>query len=421
MGKKRKPLSAGSVVAIVAGVLATACALFAMISIRGSAKILTMDAEHLVGAVSSFMNPQTQETVQPQVTANVVATVQAAAPTVMPGGQSGNNSGGNAQNGNTNAASEPPAIIRNLTVTLTGKLVIDSKLRSSVPNTQNGAATLFEGISDELHADINVALLDTAAESENSDWWARALQYAGIDAAIPMAKNSFSGSLEDTSRTLNSCGIGLTGAGNGSMMTVNGVSVAFLTVAEAGNTADGQIPAYDMNTARNRIQALRANGAQVVIVAVNWRKSTAAIPTEQQKKIAQELCDAGADIIAGEREGTVGHAQFLTSGSSGRQSLVIWSMGTLLGSAREERSQVSGFLMHVQVSYNSRTGVSFGKIEYTPTYIWGQDLSGAYRYRVIPSAQAAPAEMNTKQTEVMGRALKLVQDEMDKGIAMQRY
>ncbi|MBO4379079.1 MAG: CapA family protein, partial [Clostridia bacterium] len=166
---------------------------------------------------------------------------------------------------------------------------------------------------------------------------------------------------------------------------------------------------------------LRANGAQVVIVAVNWRKSTAAIPTDHQKKIAQELCDAGADIIAGEREGTVGHAEFLTSAGSGRQSLVIWSMGTLLGSARDERSQVSGFLMHVQVSYNSRTGVSFGKIEYTPTYIWGQDLSGAYRYRVIQSAVAAPAEMNTKQSEVMGRALKLVQDEMDKGIALQRY
>ena len=263
MGKKRKPLSAGSVIAIVAGVLATACALFAMISIRGSAKILTMDAEHLVGAVSSFMNPQTQGTVQPQVTANVVATVQAAAPTIVPNGQNGNNGGGNTQGGTANTASEPPAIIRNLTVTLTGKLVIDAKLRSSVPNTQNGAATLFEGISDALHADINVALLDTAAESENSDWWAHALQHAGIDAAIPAAKNSFSGSLENTSRALNSCGIGLTGAGNGSMMTVNGVSVAFLSIAEAGNTADAQIPAYDMNAARNRIQALRANGAQV--------------------------------------------------------------------------------------------------------------------------------------------------------------
>ena len=71
--------------------------------------------------------------------------------------------------------------------------------------------------------------------------------------------------------------------------------------------------------------------------------------------------------------------------------------------------------MHVQVSYNSRTGVSFGKIEYTPTYIWGQDLSGAYRYRVIQSAVAAPAEMNTKQSEVMGRALKLYRTKWTRG------
>ena len=421
MSKKRKRLSGGSVIAILAGVLVTACALYTMIAIRGSAKILTMDAEHLVGAVSSFMNPETKETAQPQVSASVVATVQAAAPTAMPNGQNGNNSSGNAQGGTSNGPTEPPAIIRNLTVTLTGKLVIDAKLRASVPSTENGATTLFDGISNALHADINVALVDTAAESENSDWWARALQHAGIDAAIPAARNSFSGSLDNTARALNSCGIGLTGAGNGSVMTVNGVSVAFLTIAEAGNTADAQIPAYDMNAARNRIQALRANGAQVVIVAVNWRKSNATLPTEQQKKIAQELCDAGADIIAGEREGTVGHAEFLTSGSTGRQSLVIWSMGTLIGSARDERSQVSGFLMHVQLSYNTRTGVSFGKIEYTPTYIWGQELSGAYRYRVIQSAQPAPSEMVTKQSEVMGRALKLVQDEMDKGIALQRY
>lgn|GEM_PF-6230607 len=421
MSKKRKPLSTGSVVAILAGVLVTACALYAMIAIRGSARILTMDAEHLVGAVSSFMNPQTEETAQPQVSASVVATIQAAVPTAVPSGQNGNNSSGNAQGGTSNATAEPPAIIRNLTVTLTGKMIIDAKLRASVPNAQNGATTLFDGISDALHADINVALLDTAAESENSDWWARALQHAGIDAAIPAAKNSFSGSLDNTSRALNSCGIGLTGAGNGSMITVNGVSVAFLTVAEAGNTADAQIPAYDMNAARNRIQGLRSNGAQVVIVAVNWRKSNATLPTEQQKKIAQELCDAGADIIVGEREGTVAHAEMLTNAASGRQALVVWSMGTLLGSARDDRAQVSGFLMHVQLAYNTRTGVSFGKIEYTPTFIWGQEIGGAYRYRVVQSALAAPDEMIARQSEIMGRALKLVQDEMDKGIALQRY
>ena len=421
MSKKRKPLSTGSVVAILAGVLVTACALYAMIAIRGRARILTMDAEHLVGAVSSFMNPQTEETAQPQVSASVVATIQAAVPTAVPSGQNGNNSSGNAQGGTSNATAEPPAIIRNLTVTLTGKMIIDAKLRASVPNAQNGATTLFDGISDALHADINVALLDTAAESENSDWWARALQHAGIDAAIPAAKNSFSGSLDNTSRALNSCGIGLTGAGNGSMITVNGVSVAFLTVAEAGNTADAQIPAYDMNAARNRIQGLRSNGAQVVIVAVNWRKSNATLPTEQQKKIAQELCDAGADIIVGEREGTVAHAEMLTNAVSGRQALVVWSMGTLLGSARDDRAQVSGFLMHVQLAYNTRTGVSFGKIEYTPTFIWGQEIGGAYRYRVVQSALAAPDEMIARQSEIMGRALKLVQDEMDKGIALQRY
>ena len=125
-----------------------------------------------------------------------------------------------------------------------------------------------------------------------------------------------------------------------------------------------------MNAARNRIQGLRSNGAQVVIVAVNWRKSNATLPTEQQKKIAQELCDAGADIIVGEREGTVAHAEMLTNAASGRQALVVWSMGTLLGSARDDRAQVSGFLMHVQLAYNTRTGVSFGKIEYTPTFIW---------------------------------------------------
>ena len=96
-------------------------------------------------------------------------------------------------------------------------------------------------------------------------------------------------------------------------------------------------------------------------------------------------------------------------------------MGTLLGTARDERAEVSGFLMHVQMSYNTRTGVSFEKIEYTPTYIWGQEINGAYRYRVLQSAMAAPAEMVTRQSEIMGRALKLVQDEMDKGIALQRY
>ena len=96
-------------------------------------------------------------------------------------------------------------------------------------------------------------------------------------------------------------------------------------------------------------------------------------------------------------------------------------MGTLLSASRANREVVSGMLLHLTLTYDmQRRALSIASVQYTPTYCWGQKTDALYKYRVLCSAEEAPNDMIQKQREIMGRALKLIQDTMAKGVAVQR-
>ena len=114
--------------------------------------------------------------------------------------------------------------------------------------------------------------------------------------------------------------------------------------------------------------------------------------------------------------------EYLTSAQdTAHSTLVAWSMGTLLSASRANREVVSGMLLHLTLSYDmQRRALSIASVQYTPTYCWGQKTAALYKYRVLCSAEEAPNAMIQKQREIMGRALKLIQDTMAKGMAVQR-
>ena len=114
--------------------------------------------------------------------------------------------------------------------------------------------------------------------------------------------------------------------------------------------------------------------------------------------------------------------EYLSSAQdTAHSTLVAWSMGTLLSASRANREVVSGMLLHLTLSYDmQRRALSIASVQYTPTYCWGQKTDALYKYRVLCSAEEAPNAMIQKQREIMGRALKLIQDTMAKGVAVQR-
>lgn len=208
------------------------------------------------------------------------------------------------------------------------------------------------------------------------------------------------------------------------MITVNNVKVAFLHFTESissngkkainNDGADYALPTTLVNGAPEamlaEVRGAREAGADVVIVSLNWGKVSASKPTAAQKELAQQLADAGADVIVGAGSRVVQPVSWITSkdASGGiRQTLCAWSLGSLINESRKD-GNVLGMLLQLQISFDGDS-VSFGKVCYTPTYIWRYKQDGQYYYRVVASDQPAPDGMSEDQIGYMEKALRNLQ------------
>lgn len=197
------------------------------------------------------------------------------------------------------------------------------------------------------------------------------------------------------------------------ILTLQDVPVAFLhytgalsnTSKKAVSKTAYAIPVAEADTIAADIAKARDMGAAVVIVTLDWGATGASKPTSAQKKLAQSIADAGADVIVGAGTRVAQPITWLTrkndDGTVG-QTLCAWSLGSLLNESRKD-GNVAAILLHLQISWDG-SNVSFYQVSYTPTYIWRQKLDGQYQYRVVASNQDAPAGMSDDQAGYMRKA-----------------
>ncbi len=163
------------------------------------------------------------------------------------------------------------------------------------------------------------------------------------------------------------------------------------------------------------IARARRSGADVVIVSLHWGKSGAAAPSKTQRALAQELADAGADVILGAGTRVIQPIVTLTGnradGSTG-QTLCCYSLGSLLSDSRTN-SGVTGMLLHMTIAVDAQRAVRIENVCYTPTYIWHYVQDGGDHYRVVNSSLPAPDGMDANQEKSKNNALKLAEKEID--------
>lgn len=208
------------------------------------------------------------------------------------------------------------------------------------------------------------------------------------------------------------------------MFTVNNVNVAFLhyteSVTSAGKAAvknDGADYALSTIKVNGAVEAMLAEvrearnvGADVVIVSLNWGKVSASKPTAEQKAIAQQLADAGADAIIGAGSRVVQPVTWLSTkdeDGTTRHALCAWSLGSLINESRKD-GNVLGMLLQLQIYFDGKD-VSFQRVCYTPTYIWRYKQDNQYYYRIAVSDQPAPDGMSDDQIGYMEKALRNLQ------------
>ena len=203
-----------------------------------------------------------------------------------------------------------------------------------------------------------------------------------------------------------------------SIREINGIRVALLhytmTPSNESRKAlkkDGRTLVYPLTEqAPGEIARVREAGAQLVVVSVHWGKSGVTKLTQAQRTLAQQMADAGADIILGSGSRCVQTAEWLTGqrkdGSSARV-LCAWGLGCLLSDS-DKAANTAGMLLHIEAAVDEEGVLTLGEPGYTATYLWHFKLDSADRYRVIRATGDGPDGMTSAEERKRTQAAQRV-------------
>lgn len=150
------------------------------------------------------------------------------------------------------------------------------------------------------------------------------------------------------------------------IISVNGVKIAVLAytygLSDEGRVLTGksglkEIPIFSIQKVLEGIRTVRAQGADLVVVLPHWGTKNVETVTEGMRKTAQQMAEAGADLIIGTHPNVVSEAGFIeTKRADGRmhETLVCYSIGGLLTEARND-DNAAGMILNVGIEYDPGT------------------------------------------------------------------
>ena len=179
------------------------------------------------------------------------------------------------------------------------------------------------------------------------------------------------------------------------------------------------IPEADADRIAADIQEARSQGAQAVVVMLNWGKVGAKSPEKTQRALAWQIAEAGADLIIGAGSRIPQAPEWLTvTGSDGksRQVLCAYSLGTLISDNRKQINRMSSYALKVTFQ-EADSGVRISDLAYVPTYLWRYRQDGVYYYRCLAANRTPPDGMDSDQQQNMARAAEQIAETLkDSGI-----
>ncbi len=253
-----------------------------------------------------------------------------------------------------------------------------------------------------------------------------ALKAAGVD-LLTLANNHsldryFDG-LMDTLRNVDKAGLLRTGAYRSQkehdapkLIEVSGIQIGVTNYTTGLNgvekRSDKRATQYGVRTVQKAnfkkdIQALRDAGAQAVVVFMHWDREYKRMPSAKTEKLAQQLADAGADVIIGGHPHQVQPIAWL-EGKDGHRTLCAYSLGNFLSNHEGEYLD-NGIILQVRFALTEAGEVEVVDPAYLPVWVWVQKQDDKLNYQVVPIEKTLadrPAAMTDEQYERLGAALK---------------
>ncbi len=208
--------------------------------------------------------------------------------------------------------------------------------------------------------------------------------------------------------------------------------------------AAGLVNAFDYDKldlfyteAGNQVSAMKAAGADAIVLFVHWGDEYTVQVNEKQKAIAQKLCDLGVDVIAGSHPHVVQTMDLLRSTrDESHQTVVIYSMGNFLSNQRATnialttgQSEDSLLFTVTFVKYSDGT-VTIDCVDVLPTWVLIRGSGDGRTYHILPldqtvedwgaafdlsASQTADARKSYNRTmDTIGAKYKEIQETLEK-------
>lgn len=173
------------------------------------------------------------------------------------------------------------------------------------------------------------------------------VKYAGFDALVMANNHCLDGGItgiEETLTAVENYGFAHTGLFRSesekryTMLTVKGIKVALLSYSEFFNYRESlvadrpyMINKYSEAAVKNDVAAAKAAGAELVVAYNHWGAEDTHVPTQTVRQHAQQMANAGVDVILGSHSHAVQPSVWLTA-ADGRRVLCVYSMGNFVSS-----------------------------------------------------------------------------------------
>ncbi len=147
-----------------------------------------------------------------------------------------------------------------------------------------------------------------------------------------------------------------------------------------------------------RMDAMKAEGAQVIVAYMHWGKEYALEPNGDQRNMAQKLCDMGVDVIVGGHPHVVQPMQLLTGTTdSTHRTVCIYSVGNSVSNQRKEIMKLKtghtedGVYFSFTLSQYSNGRVIVSDVDVLPTWVnvYRNKKTGRDVYEIIPLDKSA--------------------------------
>lgn len=439
--RKRRGVSFGTVAMLIITLATVALSVRVIPMIAGQTTLKLDDAQQIVSALTSNLNlPELKLSDIPIFESGTSGVSAADTPAPTLGEIYGQDAAGDTGAAATPTPTPPKKAVFHMTAA--GVFLANKEIRTSVYSKESDTydfASMLSYIQDAVSGEVSLFafenLIDPSQKLSDLNTSSQALsavKEAGFDIATlgyEKAMDLGLSSLQSSLSAIKAQGFSVTGAygsaeerQNSLILNLGGVQVAFLHYQEAvsskGKTnikkadASYALALIEPEKAAQDIAAVRERGAQVIVVSVNWSTGDKSTPTSAQKKAAQQLADAGADVIIGQSQ-ALQPITYLTgkkSDGSEKKTLVAYSTGALMTSSRAT-ANISAVLLHLTLSYDPAVdAVGFDEIACSPVYFWRYKEDGHYVYNPVLSNREPPDSMGSEQIDVMERSLKRVRE-----------